>query len=263
MTLSKYETRKEKLIIALRQQTRMTVEEVSSLIETSPSTTRRFFEQLKVDGICMRFHGGIQLMPKYSSDYSHSFSNTIDIDAKTEIAFYAVNYIESGDNLFLDSGTTVIKIAEAIAEKIKNLQLKNIMVVTNSLVNYEILSPWCRVIIAGGEVRLSRKDTCGYIAEQVLESLHVNKSFFGADAVHLEKGLMATDERTCIINGILKKNSDLVYAVAGSNKFGEVSLMTYSELKDVDKIITDNKISKETLSLFREKGVEIDVAGEN
>ncbi len=258
--MTKYEIRKEKLIKALRQKTRMSVAEVSQLIGTSPATTRRFFEKIKEDGIALRIHGGIQLLPKYSSDYSYSYSNTKDIQAKTKIASYAVNLIDSGDILFLDSGTTVIKIAEAIEEELRNHKLKDLMIVTNSLVNYEILSPYCRVIIAGGEVRLSRKDTCGYLAEKVLKSLHVNKSFFGADAIHPEKGLMATDERTCILNGIVNKNSDSVYVLSDSSKFGEISLMTYSDLNAVDKIITDDNISEENLKLYRSKGAHIEYA---
>ncbi len=238
----------------------MDVSEVADLIGISPATTRRFFNQIEKEGIAIRRHGGIQLLPDVSKSYSYSNSTTRQIEEKTLIASYAVNLVFSGDLLFLDSGTTVLKMAEALEIRIKEKELKDLVIITNSLVNYELLAPYCKVILLGGEVRMEQRDTCGYMAENALGSLHFHKSFFGTNAVHPEKGLMATDERTCRINQIASKNSDSVFVLADSSKFGAISLMTYSELDSVDKIITDEKISDEILAVFENNGANIEVA---
>ena len=244
---------------ALRERPRLHVREASDLIGTSPATTRRFFNQLATEGSVVRVHGGIQRVPEQKGTYSYILANTTRVDQKSRIAAKAVTMVESGDLLFLDSGTTLLKMAEALEYQLKTKTIAEIVVVTNSLVSYEKLCPYCKVILVGGEVRLSRRDTYGQIAENALETLHVHKSFFGTDAIHPVKGLMATDEWTCRMNRIVRKNSDSVFVLADSEKFGRSSLLTYSELDAVELIITDDGMSNEDLIVYRERGARIDI----
>jgi len=257
--MSKMETRKNKLLQALQVRQKMNVQEASELIGISPATTRRFFNQFAAEGIAVRTHGGIQLLPDSSQSYSYMISTMHRIQEKVRISARAVELVSSGDLLFLDSGTTMLKMAEAMELKFKTNALSNIIVVTNSLVNYEKLAPYCKVILAGGEVRLSRRDTFGHLAEKILESVHIHKAFFGADAVHPDKGLMATDEWTCRMNDVVSNNADAIFVLADSEKFGKSSLLAYSPLDGVDLIITDNGISEEDLAPYRAKGAVIEI----
>lgn len=257
--MTKYELRKMKLLETLQLKKKMDVQEAAELIGISPATTRRFFNLLAKEGTAVRIHGGIQILPENSGSYSYILSNIHRIDEKAKIAARAVDIIESEDLLFLDSGTTILKLAEALELRLRSGLLKDLIIVTNSLVNYEKLAQYCKVILVGGEVRLSRRDTFGHLAEKALESLHVHKSFFGADAVHPEKGLMATDEGTCRMNDIVQRNSDAVYVLADSEKFGKRSLMTYSRLDKVDLIITDDGVPEEELNAYRNHGAAIEL----
>ncbi len=257
--MTKFEARKKKLMDALQIKKKMDVSEASELIGISPATTRRFFSQLAAEGIAVRIHGGIQIVPESTGTYSYIISNTRRVREKARIAARGVELINTGDLLFLDSGTTILKLAEALVMKLKAGNLKDLVIVTNSLLNYEKLAEFCKVILVGGEVRLSRRDTCGQLAEKALQSLHVNKSFFGTDAIHPEKGLMTTDEWTSRMNDIVGKNSEAVYVLADSEKFGRSSLMTYSDIDGVDLIITDDGIPDEDLVVYRGKGARIEV----
>ncbi|TFG63043.1 MAG: DeoR/GlpR transcriptional regulator [Spirochaetales bacterium] len=256
--MTKIELRKNKLLETLQTKQKMNVQEASELIGISPATTRRFFSQLAAEGIAVRIHGGIQLLPDSTRLYSYLLSNIKRVSEKAAIAARAVELVSSGDLLFLDSGTTILKMAEALEVKFKAKTLKDVIIVTNSLVNYEKLAPYCKVILAGGEVRLSRRDTFGHLAEKILQSVHMHKAFFGADAIHPDKGLMATDEWTCRMNGLVSKNSDAVYVLADSEKFGKSSLLSYSPLNGVDLIITDNGIEDRDLEPYRTKGAVIE-----
>lgn len=257
--MTKFEIRKRKLLDSLHYKRKMDVQEAAELMGISPATTRRFFTQLENEGTAVRVHGGIQLIPETSRSYSYVLSNTRRIEAKARIATHAVDIIESGDLLFLDSGTTILKLAEALEVRLRSKTVQDLVVVTNSLVSYEILAPYGKVILVGGEVRLTRRDTCGHLAERALETLHVHKSFFGADAVHAERGLMATDEETCRMNGIVRRNTESVFVLADSEKFGRSSLMTYCRLDDVDLIITDDGLAEKDQGLYRNRGAQLDV----
>jgi DeoR family fructose operon transcriptional repressor len=257
--MTKLEKRKTLILDALRKKNKLSVKETVELIDASAATVRRFFQRLSNDGYAVRVHGGIQLVPESRGSYSYILSNTSSIEQKTLIAGYAVEQIENGDLVFLDSGTTILKLAEMLEHKFEDGSLSDIVIVTNSLVSYEKLCPHCTVILVGGEVRLGRRDTSGRIAENALSSLHFRKSFFGADAIHPEKGLMATDEWTMRMNEIVQENSDTVYVLADAAKFGRSSLLTYSKLSDVDLIITDDGISREAIEQYISAGAKIEV----
>ena len=257
--MTKFELRKKTLMESLQLKKKMNVMEASELIGISPATTRRFFSQLAKEDAVVRIHGGVQIIPESTGTYSYILSNTRKVLEKARIAARGVEFINTGDLIFLDSGTTILKLAEALVMQLKIVNLKDLVIVTNSLLTYEKLAEFCKVILAGGEVRLSRRDTHGQLAEKALQALHVTKAFFGADAVHPEKGLMTTDEWTNRMNGIVSKNSEEIYVLADSEKFGKSSLMTYSGLDGVDLIITDDGISDEELEIYRAKGAHIEV----
>ncbi len=257
--MNKYELRKKKLMASLQVKKKMDVSEASELIGISPATTRRLFSRLAKEGDVVRIHGGIQIFPEVQGTYSYVLSNTTRLREKARIAERALELVESGDLLFLDSGTTILKLAEALVTRLESGELKELVIVTNSLLNYEKLARYCKVILAGGEVRLNRRDTCGQLAEKALQSLYTNKSFFGADAIHPKKGLMTTDEWTNRMNDIVGRNSGEIYVLADSEKFGKSSLMTYAGLNDVSLIITDDGISSEEVEVYRAGGAHIEV----
>ena len=70
---------------------------------------------------------------------------------------------------------------------------------------------------------------------------------------------MATDEWTTRMNDIVRENSDSVFVLADSEKFGKSSLLSYSTLKAVQLIITDDGISDDDLRHCREAGAIVEV----
>ena len=153
----------------------------------------------------------------------------------------------------------MLKFAEALSGRIQAGALENIVVVTNSLTNIEILAKWCKVILLGGEVRLKRRDVCGTFAEKMLRMLHVNKAFFGVDAIDLGRGFMATDERTSTKNEIVFQQADNISVLADSGKFNTTSFISYAPLDAVHTIFTDDGIEQETLDTFTKAGAHIEI----
>ena len=85
------------------------------------------------------------------------------------------------------------------------------------------------MILLGGEVRLSRLDVCGSVAEEVLKKFHITKAFLGADTISMKKGFMTTDERTAQMNEIVIADADTSYVLVDSSKFDKSSFMSYTE----------------------------------
>jgi DeoR/GlpR family transcriptional regulator of sugar metabolism len=256
--VNKIELRTIRLLEMLQLQKRLDVRTVAATLEISEATARRLFSQLEREGKIIRVHGGVQLSPPMGYDYSYRLSSHHRSREKSLIGRAAAELVEDGDRIFLDSGTTVLQLAEALSLKIQTGTVRNLVVLTNSLSHIESLARWCKVILIGGEIRVERRDVCGTLAEKNLSLFHVDKAFFGADAVSPTRGLMTTDERTSRMNEIVLKSASRAFVLADSEKFDRTSFVSYAALEEVETIYTDSGLRGERLELFRQAGARIE-----
>jgi DeoR/GlpR family transcriptional regulator of sugar metabolism len=257
--MKKSEARSSRLLEMLQLNRRLDVRTVSESLGISEATVRRLFARLDGEGKVIRTHGGVRLAPHLGTDYSYFLSATHRNREKTLVGRAAAELVAAGDRLYLDSGTTVLKLAEALALRLQAGLVSDVVVLTNSLVLVEALARWCKVILVGGEVRTERRDLCGPISEEVLQLFHVTRAFLGADAIHLASGFMTTDERTAMLNRIVLRSAGSSCVLADSEKFNRDSFISYAPLDGVDRVLTDASIADAVLNEFRAAGAAIEV----
>jgi DeoR/GlpR family transcriptional regulator of sugar metabolism len=241
------------VIQALEERGKLGVLEVAELIGVSEATARRLIVRLEEEGQAIRTFGGIQLGRSEGSGYSFNASAVLRTREKKAIGVRAALEVASGDLLFLDSGTTVLAMAQALARRFEEKEIEGVKVLTNSLILMDILAPFCKIVLIGGEIRTERRDACGFIAEEMLKRLHAKKAFLGCDALHFERGLMTTDERTARMNEIIINNASKIYILADASKIGETSFVSYGGLENVDTCIVDSGLSAEQGELLASK----------
>jgi len=236
------------ILDALQIHGKLSVQEVTALIEVSEATARRLFVKLEDQGLAVRTFGGIRPVESNSSHYSFRDSSRRMIKEKNAIGEEASREISDDDQIFLDSGTTVLAMSRALALRINAGEIRGLRVVTNSLIIVEQLSELCKVVFVGGEIRAERRDACGFLADELMKKLHVKKAFLGCDACSFEKGLKTTDERTARMNEIVMSNATSIYILADAQKIGSVSFVVYGTFEKVHAIIVDNSIDDEKRS---------------
>jgi DeoR family fructose operon transcriptional repressor len=165
--------------------------------------------------------------------------------------------VGSEEVILLDSGTTVYVMAQFVAKRIEAGRLKYLRVVTNSIAVADVLGDLCEVIILGGRVRLFRRDTFGPIVDRNIKMFRAHKAFIGADGITQKDGLMTTDENTSRIDEEMIKRSDEVILLIDSSKFEQPSFVSYSDLKDIDRIVTDMNLPDRIKTVYEKKGVRI------
>ncbi len=224
---------------------KLSVHEVTELIGVSEATARRLFVKLEDQGLVVRTFGGIRLAESDTTQYSFKDSARRMIKEKKAIGEAAARDIENDDQIFLDSGTTVMAMARALARRIQAGEIRALRVVTNSLIIADQLSELCKVIFVGGEIRAERRDACGFLAEELMKKLHLKKAFLGLDAFSFESGLMTTDERSARMNEIIIKNASKIFILGDAQKIGGISFVSYGTLDHVDTFIVDDSITPE------------------
>jgi DeoR/GlpR family transcriptional regulator of sugar metabolism len=258
--VKKSEERSSRLLEMLQIDRRLDVRTVSESMGISEATVRRLLARLDGEGKVIRTHGGVRLAPHLGTDYSYLQSATHRSREKSLIGRAAAELVAAGDRLYLDSGTTVLKLAEALALRLQAGEIADLVVLTNSLALVETLAPRCRLILVGGEVRTERRDLCGPISEETLHLFHVTRAFLGADAVSLTGGFMTTDERTAMLNRIVLRAAGSACVLADSEKFNRDSFISFAPLDGVDLVLTDPSIGEPVLEGFRAAGAAIEVA---
>lgn len=230
--------------------------EAMELLNVSESTARRMFAQLEHSGVAIRTHGGIRCMEQAPTAYSFEFGAKMNIEKKAAIGAAACDFIEDGDVIFCDSGTTIQCFCAELVHRLRRDKL-NIKVYTNSLANLELLSPYLPVHLVGGEYRANRKDFCGHMAEQALRGVYFTKSFVGADGCVNAEMFTTTDFETMRMNEIAMSNSRQTYMLVDSSKFSLSSHVAYAPIQRIHAVVTDDGISEETLTKLQKASANV------
>ncbi|RKX99902.1 MAG: hypothetical protein DRP54_06410 [Spirochaetes bacterium] len=255
--MGKIEERKKEIMKMLSVNDFLKIEDLVRNLSVSEATVRRTLVELEKEGKVIRTHGGVKLFYSKPGVYLFNKRASINVKQKTAIGKKAASLINSDEIIFFDSGTTVLKVAEALDQRIKSGQVENITVITNSIAVAEVLGDSCRVILLGGHVRPYRKDVSGPIVEKNIKMFRAHKSFIGTDGITLREGLMTTDEYTSKIDEEMVARGQKVFLVADSSKFNNPSFVSYGSIKDVDLIITDDDLDPEMEKEYRAFGVNI------
>lgn len=255
--MGKVEQRKKEIMKMLSVNDFLKIEDLVKNLNVSEATVRRTLVELEKEGKVIRTHGGVKLFYSRPGVYLFNKRASINVKQKTAIGIRAASFVNSDEVIFFDSGTTVLKVAEALDQRIKSGQVENITVITNSIAVAEVLGDSCRVILLGGHVRSYRKDVSGPIVEKNIKMFRANKSFIGTDGITLGEGLMTTDEYTSRIDEEMISRAQKVFLVADSSKFNNPSFVSYGSIRDVDLIITDDGLDPEVESEYRSVGINL------
>lgn len=229
--------------------------EASTLLGVSESTARRVFNELQDAGKAFRTHGGIMLI----DHPAYSFSDLLSVNAaeKNAIGRLAAAHIRSGDILYLDCGTTLFCLCQALADALRSGTLRDLQLFTNSLANMEVLAPHCTVNLIGGTYRPKRKDFVGFLSKSMVQALYFNRCFLGADGLGIPPGAGAMDFDTADLNAQVIARSGEVFVLCDSEKFRRTALVAYAQPAQIDWLITDGGIAPETEAACRQAGMRV------
>ncbi|WP_304198236.1 DeoR/GlpR family DNA-binding transcription regulator, partial [Flavobacterium alvei] len=177
--------RKDKILELLAEDGSAKVINLAKLFKVTEVTIRQDLEKLEKEGLLLREHGGAYLKNIEDQVRSFSLSNQENLDKKEAIANKCLEYIESGDSIILDSGSTTTE----IAKKLKGF--KNLTVITNAL-NIALMlgtEPGIELIVTGGEFKPPTLSLTGQKAADFFKGLNVNKLFLATAGLSLKAGL--------------------------------------------------------------------------
>ena len=176
---------------------------------------------------------------------------------KHAIAQLVVEQIPNGASLFIDIGTTVEAVAEAL------LNHESLRVVTNHLGVVSILSERTdfEIILAGGRVRKRDRAVTGEATIEFLQRFKVGYAIFSIGAIDADGALLDYDYRDVQVSKTALANSRQRYVVADHSKFNGDAMVRLGHISDIDAVFTDAPPPPPIARCLREHNVRLFVAG--
>ena len=240
------------LLSLLRQEGVVRLDTLCERLEVSPATIRRDLEELETRGLLRRVHGGAVPVNKLLEEPLFDEKADQFQKEKSRIAQAALEFIEPGETVYLDGGSTVL----ALARLLKNRD--DITVVTNSLrAAMELGGGGPRLLLTGGQLRRTSQTLVGTLTAPVLQELNLDRAFIGTIGITLKQGMTTTDIDEAFTKKLAIAAAREVTLLADSGKFGKVSFVNAGEISDLRRIITDSGLCDDVARGFDKTGLTL------
>ncbi|MCL2244712.1 MAG: DeoR/GlpR family DNA-binding transcription regulator [Treponema sp.] len=223
---------------------------LAELLDVSQVTLRKDLDNLEKRGMIRRTHGYASLDGADDTGRRMAFNHSI----KRKIARAAVEIVEDGETIMLESGSCCALFAEELA-----LSGKNVTIITNSafIANFMCKKPAVKVILLGGYFQPESHVLVGPMTIKCGEIFYLDKFFLGCDGFISDNGFTGRDLLRAETAGELAKRAKKVFILTESAKFirrGAYNLIPFDK---VTGVFTDEGISKEAETVLREKNVTL------
>jgi len=248
--------RKDKILELIKEDGSAKVVNLAKLFKVTEVTIRQDLEKLEKEGLVLREHGGAFLKNIENQVRTFSLSHQDNLDKKELIAKKCLEFIDAGDTIILDSGSTTTE----IAKKLKGI--KNLTVITNAL-NIALMlgvEPGIEVIMTGGEFKPPTLSLTGQKAADFFSGLNVHKLFLATAGLSLKSGLTYPSISDLVVKKAMINAAETTYLVADSTKIGKSSFASLGALSLIDYIITDAGIQEKYKNLLNENEIELIIA---
>lgn len=241
--------RQKQILDLLTEQDMMKLTDLSTHLEVSMETVRRDIQALVVQKKIEKFYGGIKLAATSEQESLIAARMQEHIDEKEKIARVAVQYIEEGDTIFLDSGSTTYPLAKYIKGRQKLTVVTNSLPIVNELIDSEV-----DVLLIGGKLRHSEKSITAYDMLFQFDYLNIQKAFICTSGISLENGLSDYDIDEIRTRRQIMKNSKQTYVLCDHSKFGRDVTIKTCHLAQIDGIMTDDGLEDAIRQQFIDAG---------
>lgn len=248
--------RREKILELIREDGHAKVQDLSRIFKVTEVTIRQDLEKLEIEGAITREHGGAYLKNMDLNVRNFSLQNQDNLAEKMMIARKALEFIEDGDTIILDSGSTTTELAKIMTG------FRNLTVITNALNIGLILGaePGVNVILTGGEFKAPTLSLTGQKAADFFQNLHVDKLFLATAGVSLKSGLTYPGISDICVKRAMIESANVTYLLADSTKIGKNAFASLGALSLINYLITDSGIKKEDIEWLKSYEVEFILA---
>ncbi|MBK5443051.1 MULTISPECIES: DeoR/GlpR family DNA-binding transcription regulator [unclassified Peribacillus] len=244
--------RQKKIIELLTIKKVMKIAELTEELKVSIETLRRDLNFLTKQGKIEKIYGGVKLVKSQFGESTIDERMFSQLKEKEMIAQKCSEYINDGDCIYIDSGSTTYQIANYIKQKKKLTVITSSIPVVNELINSDI-----ELLIIGGKVRQNEQSIVAFDYLFNFSELNISKAFICASGITIEKGISDYNLDEANTRKKIIELSKEVYVAADSTKFGKDVTIGIASLDKIDYIITDHHLHKDFINTYKETNTNL------
>lgn len=247
--------RRRRIVAELQANPTVRISELARLFGVTTETVRRDVDSLSEEGLVSRTYGGAaatSLSREPSLDERHGLL----VAERQRIARAAVDFVEDGQVLMIDSGATTAHFVRRLA-----VERRRLTVITNGtgLAAALAANDSFRVLLCPGDYNASESGTYGPEVGAFLERYRADLAFIGAGGVTLEGPNDVSAELCWVKRAMIERASETTLLV-DQGKFGRFGLLRICAPEALRRVVSDASLPAELAQAFRHQGVELVIA---
>ena len=234
--------RHEYILARLEKEKKILVAELAKDLKVTPETIRRDLDLLEKEKKLQRVYGGAVRYQQTKNEPHFLKKMNVHAEEKMAIGSKAAEYIEDGDTVMIDVGTTTIHLARAIAD------VERVTLVTNSLAVAEELNHRLenklfdgKVIVLGGMTQPEQRSIVGTLTCKMLDAFRFDKVFLSCGGVTMD-AVSDYDFEECLVSAAMAERGNRVFLLADSAKIDVQSFYQICPLSTVDYVISNQEM---------------------
>jgi DeoR/GlpR family transcriptional regulator of sugar metabolism len=239
------------LVELLQRDGRVEVANVAEAFGTAEMTIRRDLDRMVAMGMARRVRGGAISQLMRGEELPFAMRAIERTDAKARIGSAVAGVLRDGEAVVLDSGSTAIKVAEALGGR-------RLTVMPMSLHIAEVLSgsDLVRMLMPGGEIRPGELAMVGPLALASISALRFDTVVLGCCGF-THRQVTAYDLGDAAVKQAMLASSARVILATDSSKFRQTGMAVVCDAGAVDMVVTDSDAPTDGVDGLRAAGIEV------
>lgn len=240
------EERKRIILELLEECEQVRVADLAQQFNVSTETIRRYLEELEAENKLKKVYGGAVKVEKESEEPTLYEREILRIEEKKRIARKAVEFIEDGDVIVIDEGTTTYQMVNGLCGKLGITVITNSFPVSSLLISYANRNLYKgELIFIGGKVQFNHYRSSSSISEKMAKEFFPDKVFLSADGLIPDKGVMSYNLDKKMLSQIYLENATKSFLLLDHSKLGTKASYRMANISDLDYILSDVPIPAE------------------
>ncbi len=255
VTRSGISDRQQEIIGLVRERGYVSIDMLAERFGVSQQTVRRDIIFLSEQSLVQRHHGGAGLPPG-TDTLAYSNRKVRNAAEKALIGQEIAGHIPNGASVFIDIGTTM----EAVADALVNHE--GLRIITNHI---GVVSALCEhtdfeIILTGGLVRNRDRAITGESTTEFIRNFRVGYGIFGIGSLTMDGQLLDYHYRDAQASRAALEISRVKFVGIDHSKFNTDAMMPFAHVSEIDALFTDGEPPAELKDTITESGCELFVA---
>lgn len=245
------EERQYYILEQLRRVGRIVAQNISRELQVSEDTIRRDLRELAQVGKLQRVHGGAIVRAPTGGSFAERAEHAPA--AKIALAQAAAQFVQDGQVILLDGGTTNLQVAKHLPQTLAATVVTPSPAIALALLDH----PQVEVLMLGGRLSKRAAMTLGIATAEALHGVRADLCMLGVCSLHHEVGISVTDPEEAQLKRLMIAQSADVVAVVLADKLETALPYVVGPLDHITQLVTERFVAAETLELYRATGMTI------